>query len=43
LSKPTKNIKKVLILFGGFPETPAEIKREFKIQEIAKENDIAIL
>mgnify|MGYP000398025545 CR=1 FL=1 len=43
LVKPTNNIKKVLVLFGGFPEKPEDIKREFKIIEIAKENSIAVL
>lgn len=43
LSKPTENIKKVLVLFGGFPEKPEDIKREFKILEIAKENNIAVI
>jgi hypothetical protein len=43
LSKPVENIKKVLVLFGGFPETAKDIKREFKILEIATENNVAIL
>lgn len=43
LSKPTENPKKVLILFGGFPEKPENIKREFKIMEIAKDNNIAVI
>lgn len=43
LSKPTENIKKVLVLFGGFPEKPEDIKREFKILEIAKKNGLAVL
>ncbi len=43
LSKPVENIKKVLVLFGGFPETVKDIKREFKILEIATENNVAIL
>lgn len=43
LSKHTENTKKVLILFGGFPEKPEDIKREFKILEVAKENSIAVL
>ncbi len=42
LSKPTENIKKVLVLFGGFPENPEDIKREFKILESAKKNGIAV-
>jgi hypothetical protein len=43
LSKPAKNIKKVLILFGGFPEKPEDIKQEFPILEWAKEKNIAVL
>jgi predicted esterase len=43
MSKPTKNLKRVLILFGGFPEKPENIKREFTIQELALEKNIAVL
>ncbi len=43
LSKPTKNINAVLTLFGGYPEKADDIKREFKVLEIAKENDVAVL
>jgi hypothetical protein len=43
LYKPTKNIKAVLILFGGFPETIEDVKREFPILEDAKSNEIAVL
>jgi len=43
LCKPTKNVKKVLVLFGGFPEKPEDIKREFKILEITKKNGIAVI
>ena len=43
LSKPTENIRKVLVLFGGYPEQSEDIKREFKILENAKKNDIAII
>ncbi len=43
LCKPTKNIKKVLVLFGGFSEKPEDIKRKFKILEIAKKNGIAVI
>ena len=43
LCKPTKNIKKVLVLFGGFSEKPEDIKREFKILEITKKNGIAVI
>ncbi|MFB9053592.1 hypothetical protein ACFFVB_10945 [Formosa undariae] len=43
LNKPTKNIKAVLILFGGYPENANDIKREFKILENAQENNVAVL
>lgn len=43
LSKPIGDINAVLILFGGFPENAATIKREFPIINKAKRNNIAIL
>lgn len=43
LTKPTDNLKKVLVLFGGFSEKPADIEREFNILQIAKEHNIAIV
>lgn len=43
LIKPTKSSKAVLILFGGFGEKPADIKREFKIVDIAKKNQISLI
>ncbi|MDO6761856.1 hypothetical protein Q4566_16740 [Tamlana sp. 2_MG-2023] len=43
LNKSTTNIKAVLVLFGGFPENAEDIKREFKILEIAKNNNISVL
>lgn len=43
LTKPTVNLKKVLVLFGGFSEKPADIEREFNILPIAKENGIAVV
>ncbi len=43
LYKPTKEIKAVLILFGGYPEVAKDIKREFKILELAKKNNIAVV
>ncbi|WP_452230041.1 hypothetical protein [Lacinutrix sp. MEBiC02404] len=43
LFAPTKNTKKVVVLFGGYPETPEDIKREFKILDLAKEKNIAVL
>ncbi len=43
LYTPTENIKKVVVLFGGYPETPEDIKREFQIRNQAKANNIAVL
>ena len=43
LSKPTHGTKGVLVLFGGYPEKAEDIKREFAILEIAKENGIAVV
>lgn len=43
LYKPTKEIKAVLILFGGYPEIAKDIKREFKILDIARKNNIAVI
>ena len=36
LNKPTKAIKSVLVLFGGYPEKPEDVKREFPILKYAK-------
>jgi len=43
LHKPNKKATAVLVLFGGFPETIDDIKREFKILEIAKQHQVAVL
>ena len=43
LYKPEKEINAVLILFGGYPEVAADIKREFKILDIARKNNVAVL
>ncbi len=43
LIKPVVKSNAVLVLFGGFPERADDIKREFKIIDIAKENSIAVL
>jgi len=43
LYKPPVQIHGVLILFGGYPEVAEDIKREFKILELAKENNIAVV
>ena len=43
LYKQKENTKGVLVLFGGFPETAEDVKREFKILESAKENQISVL
>lgn len=40
---PNKAVKAVLILFGGYPEVAEDIEREFKILDIARENNIAVL
>jgi hypothetical protein len=40
---PDNKIEAVLILFGGFPESIADIKREFDIQALAKTYNIAVL
>ncbi len=42
LIKPVNKINAVLILFGGYPESAGDIKREFDIIDIAKENSIAV-
>ncbi len=39
----SKKSKATLILFGGFPEDPNKIKKEFNIISQAKENDINVL
>lgn len=41
--KSTKDSKAVLVLFGGFGENPADIKREFPILEIAKKNQMNLV
>ena len=43
LFRPNTPPKSVLILFGGYPETAIDIQREFKILEVAKESEVAIL
>lgn len=43
LIKPPSTINSLLILFGGFPESAVDIKREFEILELAARNDIAVL
>jgi hypothetical protein len=43
LSKPAGTIKKVLVLFGGFPENAAEIKLEFTIADLVNQNNLAVL
>ncbi|MBQ0735504.1 hypothetical protein [Aquimarina celericrescens] len=43
LYKPKKEVKAVLILFGGYPEGAEDIKREFKILDIARKNNIAVI
>ena len=41
--KPIENSKAVLILFGGFGEKAADIKREFQVLDIAKKNQISLV
>ncbi len=43
LELPNIKPEAVLVLFGGFPQTANDIKREFKILEKAKENKLAIM
>ena len=43
LSRPIEGLKSVLILFGGYPEKADDIKREFKILELAMQNSIAVV
>ncbi len=43
LISPSKNSKAVLVLFGGYPESPADVKEQFKILPIAKKNNVAVL
>ncbi len=43
LYMPNKEIEAVLILFGGYPEVAEDIKREFNILDIAKNNNIAVI
>ena len=43
LIKASEDSNTVLILFGGFGEKPEDIKREFKITNIAKKNNVSLL
>ena len=43
LHKSSKNANGVLVLFGGFPESAKDIKREFKILENAEDHNISVL
>ena len=43
LISPSKNSKAVLVLFGGYPESPKDVKEQFKILPIAKKNNVAVL
>jgi len=43
LHKPSVKAKAVVVLFGGYPESATDIKREFKILEAAKKSNMAIL
>ena len=41
--KPNSGVKEVLVLFGGYPERIADMKREFRISDIAKQNGVSVL
>lgn len=41
--KPKAKEKAVLILFGGYPESPGIVQREFDIQELALSEDVVII
>ncbi|CAN0601901.1 unnamed protein product, partial [Ectocarpus sp. 12 AP-2014] len=43
LSKPTENIKRVLVLFGSYLEKAEDIKREFNVIDDAKKNSVALV
>ncbi|WP_340075503.1 hypothetical protein [Leptobacterium sp. I13] len=43
LYKPNKEVKAVLILFGGYSEVAEDIKREFKILDTARKNNIGVI
>lgn len=43
LYKPKGKPSAVLVLFGGYPEVADDIKREFKVLEKAKSNNIAVV
>jgi len=43
LSSSGENSKAVLVLFGGYPEAPQDVKEQFNILPIAKENQVAVL
>lgn len=43
LIKPKSELDQVLVLFGGYPENAEDIRREFKVSEIAQENGISVL
>ena len=43
LSIPAEEVKAVLVLFGGYPESPKDVKEQFNILPIAKKNQVAVL
>ena len=43
LYKPNQKASAVLILFGGYPESIEDIKREFKILDVAERNNVVVL
>lgn len=43
LVKPENEAVATLVLFGGFPESPADIEREFNIRDIASEHGVNLV
>ena len=43
LIKPEKEAVATLVLFGGFPESPVDIEREFNIRDIASEHGVNLV
>ena len=41
--KPKVETKAVLILFGGYPEVAEDIRKEFKILDVARRSDVAVV
>ncbi len=43
LIKPKSGVEEVLVLFGGFTEGIEDVKREFRIGDLAKRNGVSVL